>query len=480
MSGLRWATLSRAIMQLITWSATFLVVRLLSPADYGLVTMATVLSSYLVLLGEFGFGTVLVQKRTTDDATLRFVLGALIITGSLLFVVAAFSGPLVARYFKEPALTALCALSAAQFLIMPFLVIPTASLAIQLRFRAMGIAGVASAAAGAACTLAMAYAGFGAYSLVAGILVTSAARAIAVNVMAPFLKRPRFSYEAIRDLIGFSGIVLTQRSIWYWYAEADGIIVGTALGAKSLGIFAMAKQLAAIPQERFAEIMNTVALPVFAAVQDDRQRVKDGFIKAMRIGATVAIPVFAGLALVAEDLLHLVIGRKWDAAIPVLQLLCVSMPLRSVASIVSPTVTAIGKPGVSLKFVIWVATCVPVLMLVGVHWGLIGVAMAWAVGYPIAFVGGLMGVAKALNASLRELLLPFVRPTLCAALMCGVVLLIASMLLQNVPSIARLGVNVLVGAASYTLALRLLAYSSFTEIVAFGSAFFSGKSTRSG
>ena len=102
--GLRWATLSRGIMQLITWSAAFLVVRLLSPSDYGLVAMATVIASYLTLLGELGFGTALIQKRTQDSETLRSVFGALITTGAVLFAVAAVAAPLVARYFKEAGL----------------------------------------------------------------------------------------------------------------------------------------------------------------------------------------------------------------------------------------------------------------------------------------------------------------------------------------------------------------------------------------
>ena len=478
--GLRWATLSRGIMQLITWSATFLVVRLLSPSDYGLVAMATVIASYLTLLGELGFGTALIQKRTQDSETLRSVFGALITTGAVLFAVAAVAAPLVARYFKEPALVGLSTLAAAQFLLMPFTVIPMATLSIHLQFRAIGIAGMASALFGAACTLTMAYFKYGPYALIVGTLLGSVARVVALNVMAPFLSAPRFSLRAIREFVGFSGIVLTERSIWYWYAQADAVIVGTALGARSLGIFSVAKQLAAIPHERFAEIMNMVALPAFAAVKNDLQRVRDGYLKATRIGAAFSFPVFAGLAAVAGDLVHVIIGKKWDASIPVLQLICVSMPLRVIASVASPVVTAIGRPDVSLKCILWAATCVPVLMIIGVHWGLLGVAGAWALGYPIAFVGGSRLVAKTLGTTLWVILRPLVSPLLCSAIMVAAVLLADQTVLAGLPALVRLGLSVLSGVVAYGAAMWTLARAQFQDVKAFALAIFSGRTRAAG
>ena len=308
-SGLRWTVLTRGTTQLFTWVATLIVARLLNPSDYGLVAMATIVSSYLMLLGEMGFSVALIQRRELDETTRRSVFGFLLLGGGILFVALSGFAPLISRYFSEPRLTPLILVVGVQFLLIPFSVIPQANLSIAMRFRALGTAGLASATMGAVTTLWLAYCHFGAYALVVGTVVTAFSRAVILNILAPFLRRPLLRARLVSKLANFSGYVLLERTVWYWYAQADTVIAGSMLGAAGLGAYVIGKQLAMMPFERFAEIMNTVATPAYSSVQEDLSRVKAMYLKTVRFAAMIAIPAFWGLALVAPCLVQIVLGE---------------------------------------------------------------------------------------------------------------------------------------------------------------------------
>jgi teichuronic acid exporter len=173
--------------------------------------------------------------------------------------------------------------------------------------------------------------------------------------------------------------------------------------------------------------------------------------------------VFAGFAAVAEDVIRLTIGSKWDPAIPALQLLCIAMPLRLIGSLASPTVMAIGRPDVSLRYVLWAAICVPVGILVGVQWGMIGVAAAWAICYPIAFLGGSWHLSHALGCPFRMVLTPIIPPILSAMTMVVVVRGANQVLFRNSGLPLRLALSVCVGIIVYSGTLRVVSRAHFVE-----------------
>src|ERR1700680_2286718 len=166
MSGLRWSTVSRLATQGLTWGITLVVLRLLSPRDYGLAAQAGIVTAYIALLAELGLGVGLIQRRITDESTQRKVFGVLLVSGLLSLVVLLAFAPLIALFFRGPRLVPLVRLTALQFVLMPFAVIPQARLATELRFKELGLVGLLSNALGSVVTVSLAICGLGASSLV--------------------------------------------------------------------------------------------------------------------------------------------------------------------------------------------------------------------------------------------------------------------------------------------------------------------------
>jgi teichuronic acid exporter len=134
MSGLKWVTLSRVFAQALTWLNTFFVIRLISPADFGLAALASIFANFLSLLNELGFSVALIQRQTRDREILRNVFGALLLIGVTLTIALIAMAPLVGALVKEPRVVPLVRLVSLQFLAMSFSIIPQAMLSMDMRF----------------------------------------------------------------------------------------------------------------------------------------------------------------------------------------------------------------------------------------------------------------------------------------------------------------------------------------------------------
>lgn len=464
MHGLRWVAVTRLLAQVLTWANTFFVIRLIAPEDFGLAALAGVFANFLSMLNELGFGVTLVKWQTRDEDTLRHVFGALLVVGTVFTLVLILLAPILGVLVHEPKIVPLIRFISIQFLTMSFAVIPQARLSMDMRFKQLGVVDISASLVGAATMLILAIGGAGAWSLVVGTVGVTISRAVVLNLFCYSIRAPRFSFEKLRHLAAFSGLVLLERTLWYWYMQIDSLVVGRSLGAAELGIYAVGRQVTNIPLERAMGIINSVALPAFSLVQADLDRVRKGYLRVLRLGAGYAFPVFWGLAVVAEQLVRLVLGTKWLASVVVIQLLCASMPLRMLNSFTGAAVTAIGRQDVNIKSLLLAIAVIPGCVLVGSHWGVVGVAAAWAIGFPIVYLFNAWLIGGALRLTVLEMFAATWPPAVAAAAM-SLSTLGLSMVLQGSASPAvQLSMEVPLGILVYTLTLAALSRSAAEEM----------------
>ena len=465
-TGLRWVTVSRVIAQVVTWVNTFYVIRLLSPADFGLAALAAVFANFLSLLNELGFSVTLVQRQTRDEESLRHVFGALLTIGAIFTSGLIIAAPLIGDLAREPRIVPLVRFVSIQFVVMAFSVIPQARLSMDMRFRELAATGIASALVGAASTLLMALSGAGAWSLVVGSAALAVMRMILLNVFCPSLRMPRLRWDRIRPFARFSGLVLLERTLWYWYMQIDSFVVGRVLGVTQLGVYAVGKQLTNIPLERAMEIVNSVALPAFSRLREDLADVRAGYLKILRLGAAYAFPVFWGLGAVCDPLIRAVIGTKWIAAIPVIQLLCVSMPLRMLNSFTAAPVTAVGRQDVNIKSLLLAICVIPPGVVIGVHYGVTGAALAWAIGFPLVYLINAALVSRALNITVLDMW-NSVWPAGFAAAVMSALLALFGEALHSLHPLAHLALAIPFGLLVFLLTLSAVSAESAREMMRF-------------
>jgi teichuronic acid exporter len=453
--GLAWTGAAKAASQFLAWASTLLVARLLLPQDYGIATMASLLFWASQSLGEFGLGAALIRGRDLPEETIAQVNSA-----SLLFglagtaLVCALAGP-VSVFFATPELQDVILVSSLTLLISGFRVVPSALLQRDLQFRRLGFNDTLQAAAQAGAVLFLALLDFGYWSLVLGSLL-GALVGLAGLLLA---RRHRFSFPraaTIRGITTFGRDVTVSRFAWYAMFNADFVVAGRVLGKGPLGSYSFAWTLASLPVEKISMLVTRVSFPFFSAVQHDRTALRR-YLLAMTEGlALVTFPAAIGIGLLAGEVVRLALGPQWAPAILPLRVLAIVAPIRSVATLLPQMTAVLGRTRFGMYHGVISAAVMAGCFLFGSRWGIVGIASAWVVAYPLVLWPLLRMVLQALEAPLGAYFRAL-RPALTAsALMSAAVLGTRFLLPSALGDGLRSGIAVLVGAGSYALSLWVL------------------------
>ena len=448
-SGLRWSVAAKLLSQLVMWGITIIVIRLLTPKDYGLMSMSFIFLSYLSMINELGLGSALIQTRDLKRSSLQQIYGILIIVNLFLFFLALSIAPSVGIFFSEPQIVPIIHVLSVQFVVMPFTVIPQSLLDREMRFKEKSVVDFISGIVGSLTTLIFALNNGGVYSLVWGYLSTLIVRTVGINIICPFPHFPLFSLKGMRKFMSFGGFLTLSRTLWSLYTRADFLIIGKLLGKDSLGFYSVALTLASLPMEKVSGSINQVALPAFANIQTDTQQVASHFLKAVRTMSLISFPVLWGLSSVSKEVTNVLLGTNWTLSIVPLQVLSLVIPIRMISSLVGPLLQGLGRADVQFAYVLLAAVTVPIGILIGSFWGLFGVSAAWALVFPIVFVFTMSRVTSILKVKLANVLLAMAKPIIAAFTMYIAVIAVRTIFSFNTGSVFELIVLIITGSIVY-------------------------------
>ena len=463
-SAVIWRSGAQIVGQMITWAATFLVIRILDPHDYGLFAMTQVVLSVLNMLNGAGLASGLIQKPDADERTIRQLYGMLIVLNFGLGAVQFLMAPLVAAYFHQPIVADLLRVQSFLYVTTPFVAFPYALLARAIDFRVQAKVYLASSVTGALAALAGAYAGFGVWTLILAPAVLFSTRAIGMTRAAGHKYRPLFDFRGAGDLARFGGLMAAGQFFWVLQSQADVFIAGRVLNPATLGLYTTGLFLTQILVSKFVPAINDVAFSIYARMQDDRAAVADGFARSSRMVMLVAMPFYVGLAVTAEPLVTTVLGPKWVAAAPLVQLLALAMPAMTLQVLFSPACSAMGRPGINVHTGAIGAVLLPIAFLVGLHWGVTGLAASWFFAYLIYLAITAWRVMPVLGVSAGKLA-KAIAPTFTASLAMGAVVLAVDHILPVMVVQARLAMLVSAGAAIYAGWLWLFSKDTLLEAI---------------
>lgn len=446
--SLLWATSGRLGAQAVSWLATLWVVRLLTPADYGLMAMAMIVVAALQLFEEIGFGPVLVQTPDLDSVTVRKILGLVTIVAVVLCGILVLLAPSIARFFGHPELAPVLWALSLPFLVSPWIIIPRCLLERQFQFKRIAVVEIVATLLASLTTLALALRGAGVWALVAGTAVLAVAKAVAFPMAAPLPGMPSFSFRGLRGALRFGGTVTMERVLWFLYSQADLLIAGKLLGSHGAGLYVIGKSVARIPADKLAPVLQQVALPALSRIHE-RGAIGGSLSSGIGIVSLVSFPTFFGLAAVAPDLVPLLLGPHWESAVIVLQCYAAVLPLGLANMLVLTALKASGQPETSLANVALGTAIMLAAFIVGSRWGLAGLALGWVIAYPIYFAASVARSAPALGAAATKLVAGMASPLAASALMWALVTWLGQLLQGSVQPIGRLALLVMLGAGFY-------------------------------
>ena len=323
----------------------------------------------------------------------------------------------------------------------------------DLEFKMRSILSLVVAVVSAVATLGLALAGLGVWSLVAGSLLSVVLGTIGINMLHPFLRLPSFAFSGLKNLFAFGGYVAVSRILLYLYLQADTIIGGRVLGKEQIGYYSVGMHLASLPMQRVSAILNDVVFPAFAHIQDEPARVARHVLQAIRLMSLCAFPVFWGIGSVAPEIVRVLLGDKWEPAILPLELLAIVMPVRMIGQLMPPTLQGVGEAALAARNQLVVCVAMIAAFLVGVHYGIVGLSIAWLAIFPLTFLANLRTWLPVLGLRAAQLLGAMLRPAIAGAGMFAAVM--AARTLGVPGGLSGLATLMLVGALSYA-ALSLM------------------------
>lgn len=449
LAALKWTVIGRISTQFVSWAITIVVMRLLAPADYGLLAMATLFSSLLAVIAEIGMGSSIIQSKGITPRQIRQIYGIVLLSNAgIVLLLSLVIAPTAAWFFAEPKVAPVVQAISLQFVPAAFGVIPSALLDREMAYKGRAVVGFVSAMSGAVLTLLLAYAGFHTFALVWGNVAAAAFSAIGLNWLKPYREWPLFDFSGIGHMIRFGRDVAANRLVYYFYSQADSFIVGKLLGKVDLGLYSVSMNLASMPASRLAVTIDQVAFPALAKVGREGGDTGQYILKSLRGISLLAFPVLWGMSCVAPELIFVLLGDSWGDAGLALRLLSLIMPLRVLGPIFHASLQSVGKANVSFRNTCTTALAMCVAFVIGCKFGLLGIALAWAVVFPLVFIFNTARTAPYLGITIGAIGGAVYKPMLASCLMYAVVTALrASCPLSS--TLALLVLLVMGGAATY-------------------------------
>lgn len=347
-----WTALQRYSTIFIQFVSGIILARLLTPYDYGCIGMLTI---FMVLAQTFidsGFGSALIQKKqptqTDYSSIFWWNIGMAIIMYCVLFVLA----PAIARFYQIPLLSKVLRVQGIILFIYAFNIIQQNQLRKNLNFKLLSIVTIATSVVALAVTIWMAYAGFGVWALVAQYIITAAIPAMVFWFTVKWRPTFVFSTKSFKELFGFGFYMFMTQFISELSRQIQGLLIGKVYNPSTLGYYTKANSTEQVASTSISQIVTQVAYPLYAEVQDDKERLANIIKMLTSVMAYISVPLMFILLLCAKPLFLILYSEKWLSSVPYFQILCIAGLSYSLQAVNNQSIAAIGKSDIMFRWTI--------------------------------------------------------------------------------------------------------------------------------
>lgn len=447
-TSLVWTGVAKGGSQLISWLATFVVARLLTPEDYGLVGMAGVFLGVVTILSEFGLGVTIITLRELTEHQLAQLNTVAVGLGVACFAVCCAAAVPLGVFFHSDPLPLIVVVLGITFPLSAFRIVPNALLQKDLRFRRLALLETVNVLVLSVTMVILAQAGFRYWTLVAGAIVSAIVTSVQTIASRPVPFRwPKWAQ--LERALTFTRDQLGGTVLWYWYSNADRAVAGRLLGPADLGVYSMAALTATSISEKVMMLLTRITPAYFSALQDDAAALKRYLLRLTEILSVVLFPILIGFALVADHIVHLALGPKWIGAIGPLRLLAISAAINSTTPLLARVLTVRGQNRYLLWIGVVLAIVMPICFVVGSKWGPVGIAAVWVTVFPLTRIPVLTRVVPSIGLSAIEYLKSFWPATSGSLAMAVAVVALRMALPASIPLVASVALQVALGAGVY-------------------------------
>jgi PST family polysaccharide transporter len=448
--AVRWSAVSQIGRRVGQIGTTAVLARLLLPADFGIVGMASMMFEFAFIFRDLGGSAAIIQREEITDGMLSTVFWMNVVLGLAVTLLLLVTAPLMALFFHEPRLIVLIRVLGLAYLLTGSSVLQQALLERQLAFERLAKIEVFSFLLGAATAVIGGLIGWGVWSLVAQVLVMQAAQTFMLWFAVPWRPAMVFRWSDLRLIQSYSLNLGGSLILMFIARNADNILIGRYLGAEALGYYSIAYKLMLSPIQSVTHVAMRALSPVFARFQDDNVRFQSAFARTTGAIAMLSFPIMIGVMALSKPLVLTVLGNQWMPVVGLLQILAPIGFLQSVGVCVMLIFRAKGRTDWMFRWGLFSSAVTVISFVVGLRWGVQGVALGYLAANILLAYPGFAIPFRLIDMRWKDFLKPLAAPS-GASLLMGAMLwaLVQASIFNQVSAAIVLSVTALAGAILY-------------------------------
>lgn len=436
--------LARVLGQLVMFSLRFgtlvLLARLLTPEDFGVYGMVAAFAGLLNLFRDFGLSTAMVQRPTVTHELSSTLFWLNMLAGCVGALLGLALSPFIANFYHEPRVQAVAAVLAFGYLFNAAGVQHITMLEREMRFVTLAKIEVASLVTGSALGVLMALKGFGYWSLVGMAVAAPLVSTVCAWTSTNWIPgRPRMQ-AGMRSVVRFGSTTTLNGLVVYVAYNFEKVLLGRFWGAEAIGVYGRAYQLLSVPIDNLNGTVGGVLFSALSRLQSEPERFRHVFLKGYSLVVSLTIPIAIAFAILANEIVFVVLGSKWHDAAPVLRILSPTIAIFALINPLAWLMFSLGLVERSLKIALVLAPLVILGYVVGLPYGPIGVATGYSAIMLVWVVPHILWCVRDTPVLARDIFSAAGKP-LVSGTAAALVLFTTQSLELALPAIVRLGLD---------------------------------------
>lgn len=394
-SGIIWTAVQKYSTMTISFIAGMILARLLTPEDFGSIGMLEIFMYMAQVFIDSGFGSALIQKKNptqTDYSTIfYFNIGMSIVLYAILFI----SAPYIAEFYHMPDLCLILRVQGLVLFINSLNVIQQNIIRKNLQFKKLSKITITTSFITLAVTIILAYCGWGVWALVAQNYMIALVPCIFFWLTTDWHPTLEYSWKSFRELFSFGAFMFLTHLFETFSNKISGLLIGRWFNPATMGFYSRAESTANLASLSIAGVMISTTYPLYASVQDDKERLGNIIKRITSTLAYVTYPFLFILILIAKPLFIILFSEKWTPCVPYFQMLCLAGLATCLQAVNYQSIAAIGKSRIRFYWTIVNQTVAFTLQLCGVvFWGMKGLLIGMVISCWFAYIVNISLVSK--------------------------------------------------------------------------------------
>lgn len=371
-----WQYGERLLVQGLNFVVSLILARLLSPDEYGLISVALISILLLEVFVTSGVGNALVQKKESDAVDFSTMFYFNVVLSILLYGIIFFTAPFVADFYGKEQLTIILRILSVRIVVGAFNSIQSAYVQKEMKFRKFFIASFWGTIVSATLGVALAYRGYGVYALIYQYLSNTIIVTIVLSLMITWKPQLLFSWTRLGSLLSYSWKLLMSGFLNVAFSELKSFVIGKKYTMSDLAYYDRGRQFPSLVYENINTSIGKVLFPVISESQDNLETVRHIIKRSFQVMSFVLFPLLFLIFINAELLVEILLTSKWLGAVPFLRIACITYMFVLVNTICTNAINSLGRSDLHLKVEYINIAIGTMILLIVMNYGTIWVALS--------------------------------------------------------------------------------------------------------